>query len=181
VNPTTYKLRDTSAGLNGLSLPAGVDPSAFYRIWEATFTAGKEGTVFFTGEGATTSEMLLIGENEKVDPSIISFPRNVMLKVVKNLTANDDTFPISGQPAILEDQGPTILPVTANDTTVLTGVPFFIQSVTQPSGGGGTVSRRLSRRRWPLTKPHPRCHPCESRDPPIRPRRPRNGPQLSLG
>ncbi|MFN8763349.1 MAG: tandem-95 repeat protein [Pirellulaceae bacterium] len=140
VNPTTYKLRDTSAGLNGLSLPAGVDPSAFYRIWEATFTAGKEGTVFFTGEGATTSEMLLIGENEKVDPSIISFPRNVMLKVVKNLTANDDTFPISGQPAILEDQGPTILPVTANDTTVLTGVPFFIQSVTQPSGGGGTVS-----------------------------------------
>ena len=106
------------------------------KVFESTFIASREGTVLFSGKFAS-EDVLLLGEDTRVSESLILYPTNIPLKVVKNISAINDTFPTTG--TILEDSAVVSLNVTQNDS-IFVGTSFGVTAVTQPTSGGGSVT-----------------------------------------
>ncbi len=134
-------LLDEFGALSNIILGDVNDPGAFKTVFDGVFVATKAGTVRFSGNAPDQdgTQILLLGESNSVPPDLVIFPQNIPLTVVQDLVAVADTFPRTGQPAILEDSNTIALTVSANDQ-LFVGSSFSVDSVTQPTGGNVSIA-----------------------------------------
>ncbi len=77
--------------------------------------------------------MLLVGSDLAVPAANVLYPQNVLLRVVRDVQANPDTFTVN------EDAPATTFDVGANDN-LFVGTSFGVTAVTQPTNSAGSVS-----------------------------------------